>query len=37
MTPKARTPRRITIGVITVQSTGTLPGGPLVVWVKCQG
>jgi hypothetical protein len=33
----AHTPQRITIGVITVQATGTLPATQLVVWVKCEG
>ncbi len=37
MTSTSLTPRRMTIGVINVQTTGTLAGGPLVVWVKCEG
>jgi hypothetical protein len=37
MKSKAFAPRQITIGVINVQSSGTLTGGPLVVWIKCQG
>lgn len=37
MTPSARTPSHITIGVVNVQSTGTLAGGLLVVWIRCEG
>jgi hypothetical protein len=37
MVPKSPTPRPITIGVVSIDSSGTLPGGPLVAWVKCEG
>jgi hypothetical protein len=37
MLARSTAPRHITVGIIDVQATGTLPGGPLVVWVKCEG
>lgn len=37
MVPQSGKPRRVTIGVVNVKASGTQPGGPLVVWVQCQG
>ncbi len=28
---------KVTLGVITVHSNGSTPGGPMIVWVKCYG
>lgn len=37
LVPHSSKPRKITLGVVTVQSSGPVRGGPLVVWVQCQG
>lgn len=37
MASKSQTPRPVTIGIVHVQTTGTLAGGPIVIWVKCEG
>jgi hypothetical protein len=33
----AKLPLRVTLGVVNVQATGTLPERHLVAWIKCEG
>lgn len=37
LVPRSAKPRRITLGVVSVQPVGTAPGRQLVVWVQCAG
>jgi len=36
LVPNSHIPHRVTIGVITVQPTDSLAGGPFIAWIKCQ-
>jgi hypothetical protein len=37
LVPGSTTPTPVTLGVVSVSSVGTAPGGPMVVWVECYG
>jgi hypothetical protein len=37
LVPGSTKPVRATLGVVTVSSVSSAPGGPLVVWIECYG
>lgn len=37
LVPGSTTPSKVTLGVVSVSSVGSAPGGPVVVWVECHG
>jgi len=37
LVPGSTKPSRVTLGVVTVSSVGSAPGGPMIVWVECYG
>jgi hypothetical protein len=37
LVPGSTKPSKVTLGVVTISSVGSAPGGPVVVWVECYG